>query len=376
MTSWYIFETLSGHIITEFTPLSGSWTARLNEAETLDVSIDLGDPDEQSREWRSLGTPWKYSIAVEESGRFYGGPIQPHDWDEDSAILKITARGIRSIFALRSVLPVEALTTDLVDATGAPNTLLDTTLKNLDLGSIGMRVIQQACTWPGSNYPIVFPPARSGTHERTYQAVTFPTVEDTLSALSGVIGGPDFDFRLRLRNPSYFEWEFLAGTQDEPRLISPDTHTWDLSAPDSAGSDLTVSTNPSSMASLSWAVGGRGDNSVLVAQAYDPLLIQDDHPLLEAVDTSRTSVSVMATLAGHAQAPLRTGRRPWEFWKFSASLRSTPFLSEYQVGDLCTLAVHDSPYIPAGEYTRRIVALSGDDTSDWVKITLGEVYDG
>lgn len=379
MTTWYVFETLTGKILDEFEPVSGSWSARLNEPETVDVIIDLLNPDDIRRDWRNLGTAWKHSIAVEESGVYFGGPIQPHDYDYDGGTLKLAARGIRSYFTKRNILPPAALTQPLVNSQGIPNAALDTVLTGFDLGSIGMRIVSQACQWPGAGLPITFHPARAGTRERTYVAVELKGVEDALKNLSEVINGPDFAFTLRRVSQSNMGWIFESGTEDAPRLISPSEFTWDISAEDAAGAGLSASTDPTRMVSLSWATGGKGstaDNSVLIARAYDPLLVDSGFPLLEEVDSSRSSVSVQSTLDGHAAEPLRTGRRPREFWSLKASLRGSPTLAEYRIGDFIRVAVTDSPYIPDGEYRRRIVEMSGDEMGDWVSLKCGEAYDG
>ncbi|WGD36830.1 hypothetical protein [Lysinibacter sp. HNR] len=379
MTTWYIFETLTGRILAEFEPVTGSWSARINEPETVDVTIDLSSPDEAGRDWRNLATPWKHALAMEESGRWFGGPIQPHDYEADEARLSVTARGIRSIFKKRYALPPAALTQPLVGSDGVPNAAMDTNLAGLDLGSIGMRIVQQACEWPASNFPIVFPPARKGTRVRNYTAVKFPNISDTLDSLSDVINGPDFSFGLRRKSSTHLEWVFESGTEENPRLISPEVFTWDISAEDSAGSAPTILTDPTNMASLSWATGGKGsneDNSVLVSRQYDPALIDAGMPLLETLDTSRTSVSEQETLDGWAAEPLRTGKTPAQFWAFKASLLLPPFLSEYRIGDMCEIVLQDDLFIPDGIYRRRIVEMSGDEAGEWVTITCGEAYDG
>jgi len=371
MTQWYVFETLTGEVLREIEVVSGSWTSRLNEPEALDVTLALAAEDIGDG-WKNLLTPWKHSLMVEESGRLYGGPIQPHDYSPGTP-LKITASGIRSYFKKRTVLPPEARTIPLVTQEGDPNDALDTTLVGYDLGTIGRLLVAQACSWPGAGLPIVYEPVRAGTRERTYRAVELKNVDEALDQLSGVENGPDFDFRLRWKDDSHVEWALVSGTEKHPQLSADQVFVWDLSAAESAGTDLTVQVNPSAMGSLSWSSAGRGDDSVIIAQAYDPLLVDRGMPLMELVDTSHTNVSEQKTLDGWAREQLRTGKQPSEFWSFSASLRSAPWLRDYRVGDHVVVQVSDDPYIPDGSYTRRILELSGDETGQWVKITCGEV---
>ncbi|WP_025159394.1 hypothetical protein [Leifsonia aquatica] len=375
MTQWYVFETMTGTVLREFVPSSGSWKARVNEPETVDVQLDLSDPQIAAMDWRNLGTPWKHSIAVDEGGRLYGGPIQPHDYTPGEP-LQIVARGIRALTARRTVLPPAALTQPLVSADGSPNTALDTNLSGLDFGSIGRFLVWQMCQWPGSGLPIVFEDPRAGTRVRNYAAVDLKNIDEALAQLSGVERGPDFAFRLRWRPDGKLEWVMTSGTEASPLLIGPNPPQWDVNASRTSGADLAVKTNPAQMGALSWATAGRGDDKVMMSRAYDPALTNAGVPLLELVDNSHTSVEFQDTLDGYARAGLRTGGRPSEFWSFKASLLSTPWLRDFYEGDYCDIFIQDDPYLPPTPARRRILELSGDDEGLWVSITCGEAFDG
>lgn len=372
----FIFETLTGQVVAEFTPVSATGNLRVNEADSVTVTLDLEDDVVASEDWRNLGTPWKHSIAYGVGGRWMGGPIQPHDYRGDERKLELTAAGIRSIFKKRAILPREAMTTSLVRADGYPETALDTNLRGLDLGTIGKRLIQQAMSWPASNYPIQFEADRAGVNERNYAAVDLKWVSDALTQLSEVENGPDFAFDLYRVNDSRFGWRMRSGTAQTPRLISPDIFTWEVSAPDSSGYGVAVSVDPTNMASVSWGTGGRSDDQVLVAMAYSSALVDSGYPLLETVDTSRTSVSQQATLDAYAVEALRTADRPLEFRSFTFSLDRAPLLSEFSVGDLVDLVVAGDPYVADGTYRHRILELGVSLDSDWVSVTCGEAYDG
>ncbi len=376
MTTWYVFETLTGRILSEFVPLNGSWDSRLNEPDKVDVSIALYDPLERERDWRNLALPWKHSLAVEESGRLYGGPIQPHAYDDNAQTLKITALGIESVFDRRTVLPLAALTTPLVTAAGVSNPALATSIRGVDLGTIAKKLLQQAMSWPGSGLPIVFEADRAGIHTWSCKAIEQVKLMDAIDKLTDLENGPDYAFRLERADSSRFEWHFVTGTQTQPRLQSVGSHTWDLSAENASGSGLAVTTNAGKMGSLAWATTGGSSSAALASRQYDATLVAQGYPLLELIGSSQSGVTQQAVLDGVALAQLRTSRKPSEFWSFEASLSEVPSLQEYRVGDLCSVTVQDDPYIPDQTYARRIVALSGDEQGDWVKITCGEVYDG
>jgi hypothetical protein len=378
VTRWFVFETMTGTILREFEPQTGSWEARLNEAEALKVSLPLTDPILAAMDWRNLATPWKHSIAMDEGGRLSGGPILRHSYAPGSP-LELIARGIRVWLSRRTILPPNAATEPLVSADGTPNFGLDTKLSGTDLGSLGRYLVWQACQWPGGRVPIVFEPARKGSRSRSYRSVELKNVDEALTQLSGVENGPDFDFRLRYKqgtSDTQVEWAMVSGTESQPRLMSELAHGWDLTAQQSSGGELDVQTDPTVMGSLSWSSAGRGNDSVLIARAYDPSLIDNGVPLLEIVDTSHTNVTVQSTLDGWAEEPLRTAKGPSEFWSFRARLDEPPRLRDYRVGDMCVVRVQGDPYVPDGEHRRRILCLSGEHGSPWVTITCGESFGG
>jgi hypothetical protein len=375
VTSWFIFDTLSGRTLQEFTPQSGTWSERGNEAEQISVTIPLSDPDLAGMDWRNLATEWKSSIAVEEHGRFYGGPILPHDWANNKLELNLTARGIWTYFDHRHVLPSSAATQSLVLSSGMPNTALDTNLSGLDLGTIVKRLVQRACAWSGAALPIIYMPDRAGTRGKTYAALDFKKVGSAITDITNLVGGPDVRFRL-VRDGLYFSWMLETGTENEPRLQSPSIFDWDFGAEDLAADELTVKTDPSYMADIAWATGGRNADVSLVSRASTTKLRAAGYPLLETLDSSHSDVVEQETLNSYTAETLRTAYVPANFWAIKVKADASPYLYEYAVGDLARVHVEGSPYLPDGTYPRRIAALSGDEQGEWITVTFGEVYDG
>lgn len=372
-----IFETRGGAVINEIDPADLTWSAVANEAETVKVDIDLNSASESGRNWRSVAAPWKHSIAVEVGGRVYGGPILPHDFSDDDAALSFTARGFRVMTARRSILPVEALTQSLVLPDGLPDASLDTSLVGFDLGTIGKKLVEQACEWPGwDDIPIVFPADRAGTRERNYPAIERKKVDAALSDLSDVENGPDFRFQLERVDADFFRWVFDSGTEKQPRLQSADIFAWEVGQ----GSGLSVVTNPSLMGSLAWSEGGRADDTTIIRSLYDPTLIDNGFPLLEVETDASSNTVEESTLHAWNVETLRTSVKPWEFWSFKIRADRSPFPGEYNIGDLIDVTItKDAPvsggYVGPGIYPRRIVGLSGD-LSEWITVTCGEVYGG
>lgn len=376
MSGTFLFETRGGADLGEFSHSELSWQVQSNTPETVDVTIDLTDEVEGARDWANAATPWKHSIAVDIGGRWLGGPILPQDLDEDDGLLKITARGLRFMTGRHRVLPVAALTQSLVTAGGVPDTGLDTTISGFDLGTIGKKLLQQGCEWPGwSDIPISYHADRVGTRSRTFSAIERKNLEEAITELSSVENGPDIRLQLVRTSPDSFGWVYESGTEAEPRLQSAVPLSWEPAQ----GSGLQVKKDPSRMGSVSWSEGGRADDTTIVEMLYDPYLVDQGLPLLHLDSDASTNTVEPETLRSWNVETLRTARRPWEFWSFRVRTDKSPFPYEFNVGDLVDVVIvtgRDVPggYIPKGTHPRRIVGMSGDAQGEWIKITCGEAY--
>lgn len=374
---FFIFETLTGKRLRWLDPKEGSWSAGANQAEEVRVKLDLGGPDARALDWANFLVHDKHSIGVEVHGRHFGGPIMPADYDADSRTLDVTAKGIWSYFNDRTIKPVSALGQPLVTAGNPPQavTAYDTTITNVDYGTIAKKLVQQACSWPGSNLPIAYQDDRASDTAiiRTYRALDHKKVGEALTDLTELDGGPDIRFQLRPSGKTTYEWLLETGSQYVPDLTGDRVWSWVVS-PDSASTKgLTVKRDPTSIASVGWATAGRSDDSLLSASSYDPTLVNLGFPLREAVDTSHTSVSVQSTLQSYSDALLRS--RESEYWTLKVRGDAPPYLADYNVGDLAWISVRDDPFIADGRYMRRISALSGDMSDEWIEITFeGAVF--
>ncbi|WP_341935347.1 hypothetical protein MRBLWO14_000994 [Microbacterium sp. LWO14-1.2] len=372
----YVFVTRTGTLLGEVTPAAGSWSENANQPETVTGVFDLASVTEGGRDWRNHGTPWKHSLAFDVGGRLLGGPIMPHNFDNTDGSLRITSRGGRILFAPRSILPPAAMPPRLLTLPdGSPDATLDSTWTGFDLGTIAKKIGQQACAWPGSDYPIVWPADRAGVHERTYAAVDRKGVDAAWTDLSKVENGPDIRLRLEWKDDASFQWRFETGTQEQPRLQGRDAHTWGIAK----GTGLQVDLDPSRMGSLAWSRGGRSLDTTLIRGRYDSTLIDAGFPLLELDSDASANTVDASTLDSWNAETLRTARKPWEFWSFKVPADESPFPYEYGPGSLITVEVTKETkvkggYVPPGTYQRRIAALSGG-LDNWVTITCGENYD-
>lgn len=404
MSTRYILGNLrTGRRILDLPVLTGPWDVRLNTAGSITCSVDMNDPDVQRLDLRNTSTPTQTFLGVVEDDQIIeAGPIWTRGYNRDSRILSLGAKGLGSYFNYRLILPLLAATLgtdqwtipDPLDATATiPNPDLTTTISGVSLGTIAKGLIEQARLWTGGDLPIVFQADEVGTRERTFLGVDFKPVLEAIEDMSKVIGGPDFVFQPRFTSDMLgVEWLFRTGTEAEPLITSQSRPVWNVTRPESPVSGLTIAEDGSKLLSLGWQVGGRQDDKVLVARAYNPALVDANFPLMEAVDSSHSSVSEQDTLDGHAESAVRLGQKAQEVWAFTAKANprdqagkpAGPLLSQFRVGDFAELvfdAWHPAtdtepwesgdPFLTEGGTTvHRIIGLSGDEQGVDVQVSL------
>lgn len=387
-TRWLLCDLLTGRQILDLNVASGSWSTVLNTADTITLQIDMQDPAMISLGLRNAATPAKTVLAVSEDDTIMAaGPIWTRKYDRDAKTLELGAKGIWSYFDHRYIQQLLAATIDVTTFTlpdpdneggSIANPALTTELNGYDLGTIAMKLMELAQSWTGGNIPLVFPPDRAGYRERNYLGADFTNLGEALRQLTAVDNGPDISFAPRFTSDRLgIEWVVSTGTEDQPMLFSNSTPHWDLTLPESSASNLEVDEDASDIASLAWQTGGRSDDEVLVARAYDPTLLGLGYPLYEVLDSSHSSVSEQDTLDAYAQEATVFGRGAVETWTFTAEAHQQPVVGSYSVGDFVslTIAAYDTtngsgdPYLPPGTYSQRIVGISGDQDGEQLKIT-------
>lgn len=374
MTRIIIGDLRTGRKLQDVSVTKCSWSKPLNGPGSLGVTLTLRDPDIAALGLRNVATPGKAFLAILENDVVMeAGPIWVHDYNADTKELELAAAGLWSYFDHRVLIPVLAAGQSPVGA--------DSNYAGLALGTIAKRLVQQARQHTGGNVPVVFQDDEADPRkesERNYLGAELGLIGDRLEQLTNVIGGPDIDFTPRLTaDRQGIEWVMRTGSTTQPQLAAQQTHVWDMSVPESAVHRLRVRRTAEKMVGRAFAAGGRTADSVMTARYENPALTNAGYPLLEAVDSTHSSVSEQPTLDAYAMEAARTGYKPVEFWTFEVDAIATPRVGIYQVGDYCRLKIKGDPYLPdnvTDGYLRRIVSMSGDEQGRRIKITTGEVY--
>jgi hypothetical protein len=300
------------------------------------------------------------------------GPIWLHSLpDAGRGLLTVKATGLPSLFDRRIVMGAisSGWAKWAVTYTGS-------------LGTIAKRLVQLALSHTGGSLPIVLPADESGSSEYTYEGFDLATVWERVSALMGVINGPDVAFAPRFTaDGRSVEWVMRVGTTTDPLLHQdgPDW-VWDAAAVRGSTSGLAVSVDGTVLTNRSWATGEGMDEALLIRRAQDAAAWADGMPLLESVEGYST-VKKSSTLQAHADADLRYGSAPEMTWGLTVDPNASPLLGTYRPGDFASVwTPEDHPYLrydyPSGRaYRTRVARISGG-ASGHVQVALMPTREG
>jgi hypothetical protein len=406
MLEFYLGDLRTGRVYGQVSPVDGSWDDQINTDSTQSVTLDLNDPEIAAKNVRTLSTPAMTFLAVVSGEHVLAaGPIWTRSYTGDDRKLTINARGIKSYYDHRLILPSIAATAHVEDWTipdpdpektdsesRVSNPQLDTIYRGISLDAIAKRLVRQAHTWTGGNPPVVIEPespARNGGNERTYLGVDFKGVGEALDQLMDVENGPEIRFIPRWKNEDhqFIEWVMNTGTAAEPLLVGNSVPHWDMSIDEPVAFGLSVDEGADVYGSLAWLTGGGQNDDTLVSRTYDPYNVKLGSLLFELVDTSHSTISERSTLNEYGRRMVAAGRYTTAQWSFTVEawpmtetetpIARGPQLEQYRSGDICAVTLADwdpindrgDPYYQeGGTLPMRIVSKAGN-LSEEITIT-------
>jgi len=285
--------------------------------------------------------------------------------DDGDQTVTIPAKGPESLFDRRVVLPYPY--GSLIDAAGYPVTTFDTRITGVEYGTMMKRLYQQAMSHPGGEISAVFEPDRVGTREKGWTAIDGKGVQEAVEDISQLQGGVEWSWVPRVDENDWLSWALVTGRDSAPEIVSPFWHSWTNSGSEPDIRKLTEKVSPEFLASSVFFTGGKDQDRVMVSHRYDSTLIDAGFPLMEVWDSSHSTVSEQPTLDGWALSRLADGQAPVTLWSFDVRAERAIGL---RAGDWCTVEVRNHWWIPDGEYSRRIVGVSGTAVEDWYGVTV------
>ena len=372
-----VADMVTGERIQTLPTSEVSWEKRILSPESLTVRMTLAPRAHQRLDIRNATVEAKTALIVTDDDLVLGaGPVWGRDYDDTSGRWSGAAEGVWSLLDYSHVLPESVTSLPLLvesgDDEGEPNPAVATTFIAQTWPQIVKGLIDQRAARPGGALPLVFGATGVGAHDKTYEATAFKSVGEALTDLTRLNGGPEIQFTPQIVD-NKLRWLVQVGDDVSPQIMSVTTHVFDFTPRKRSVRGLKVRSSGRSLASEAWGTGGRQAAKALFSRAWSPALIDAGFPRMELVSAAHSTVVEQPTLDRYTQRDLLEASAPIEWWSWEFHADGSPRLSDVSVGDMCTVRIRGNRYLPDGEYTRRIVALSGDSKSRWVRVTTDEV---
>lgn len=375
--SFALADFVTGGPILDLPVMKGaSWGAQLNRPDEVSCKIDMRDPDTLALDLRSASEPNKTIMLARTDDDIIlawglitdGG----RSWDEDSKVLSLKATGIGSAWLGSCIIaPPSALTAPLIvnDAEGYPivNPALDTTISGFSHGTIMKKLVAQRLAFPGAPTVFDLPPDEIGTRSQTWTLASMKSIGSALDDLSKQERGPDYAFDAQ-RGPDGLSLRYIMrhGSEATPRL-GADVGVWSL-GPMSPITGLTIEDAVAAGASAAWMTAGKQAGAALISRARNATMIAAGYPPFDIVDTSRSDVSVQATLNSYNAANIADAAKTIKDLSFSVRADASPGLGAYRPGDRVVLDPPDGHPWHVGPTPIRITSISGNEAAKSVKI--------
>lgn len=356
-----VAETTTGTLLADVTPRDlPSFTRKLTDRGQWTVNLVPDDSANASLDFHALTDAGRFTwVIMCGSVVVQAGPTFTYSFDENSRALSVSGTGIAGLFD-RRVLRNSAAYTSIVD------TSEDVTISNRSLRGIAREIVAINLAQTGYALPIDLPAPETGTNTRTYYGYDLAGVWNRLDDLSKVINGPEIDFWPYLvPGQNKLRWQMLIGS---PLLGDQQSAAvWDYGG---ALSAIDVDVNgAASPCTRVWVKGSGTERSLLTGYAENTTLIGLGFPPTDYVDGDHTSVTDTSTLKNYADADLAAFNAPTETWRCSiridgatgAGVEVSPELGNWTLGDAPIFGVSGHPWIPDGQYRRRILAYSSKD---------------
>lgn len=365
----WLADTVTGKLLWELPGDTFQWSSKLNDIGTMRATLVIEDiwdalSDQDERDPRImvreiLSGPWRFSLVLKWGTSVpWAGPYISFTRPAPRQV-ELNGAEVAKIFSKRVLVnPAATYATEIAaDTPFGPNAAKP---------HIAAALITQAMQGTGKSLPIVVTdPGGVGIENRTYYGYDLANYWDRLRELSAEYDGPEVRFDPQIISRSdgdYVQWIAQIGAP----LVGRNVTAWTFDEEVNAITGLDG--DGSSMAMGVWAAGSGQSRDKLVAHTTDTTLLGIGWPMLEMVDTTRTSETTYPILSTFSSAVLSAYKAPVQSFKISVPADVDPMVGTYRVGDDFSVDIHGDPVIPDGFYTRRIGALSGSE-KPWVVIT-------
>jgi hypothetical protein len=365
----FVCETVTGKYLRPLDCNIKSWKRELTGADMATVELAPGALTVKNRDLLKLvTTPWRTLLAIEwiNPGEIVGTPVYAGPFVTngfDGSVVTLNASSIRAILAKRKLINWTApYATQVNGWTG------------MSFGSIGVKLVQFACSQAGEALPIVYPSIETDadpTHVKNYNGYNLKTADSALADLGGLINGPEFDFQPVWAdvNRSAIQFQMRAGTTEQPKLTSATPISYDATQPASAVQKLTYLQDASQVVTRQWGNGSGTDVDTLMSTTTNATLVNAGWPVLEGQKDYKSELNQTA-LDQAVAGDLAIAQSPVVQFGLEVNGAQKPFVGSYPLGANAMVNVRNHIWVPdspAGGYSMRVIAMSGDSST---KVTL------
>lgn len=275
---------------------AASWSDSVNEEGSMAVTLPADSPG------AGRCRPWRDIVAAVRGKRVLHAGYVTHV-KEDAGVMSVDCGGGASILAKRIVLN-RALRSSWKDGTvlvdeDHPAGDWPLTIRG-SYSDLVRGLIVETTQWGALPFRVAA--FEGGQHERNYNSYDFATVLSRIWDIGDLADGPEIRFDPELQADGSLL--FLQRTADE---IRDNWWKWNADVPGSPVVVGAIDCDGADMAGQCFASGGKSDDRLLVAMARSSNLESLGWPLLQAADTSHSSVSDIATLRSYAAGAASSG---------------------------------------------------------------------
>jgi hypothetical protein len=388
---YYVGDLLTGKIYRQVDLGNDRWSTSFDYgvAGTIEGSFPLRDvdPDTGEQTWpdaRADAAPGKSYLVVsyvDDAGDetfIEGGPIWTSRYSDATGVLQIGAAGLSSYFDRRKALDIPA-----IEAGESPAlTKLQLYTDNLRLSARDL-VFAVTDGVEGGTIPVVLPDPGDLGPDPTLEPDTIETIYGyelswvgaVLKSITDREDGPEIQFvpQRNAADPRFIEWAMLIG---DPMLTQTGPpRQFDRTVQGADVRDIDISADGTGVAQRMWAAGqGEAEGRPIVYEDNDAL-IDLGWPLLEGEVASSDTVPDEGTLGQLAAESLAKSARPREAWTITISRDGRPNVGSIRPGEWASVRVRNHDYLPDGDHSMRMLAMSGSGDSGDVQIVAADRLD-
>lgn len=395
------YETRTGRVAGSI-PFVGvpRWSAGLSTPGAWSVTVALGGSGISPDLLDGLAEPQVFSWAICQGSRIWqAGPVVGESYSDGQSNTTVSGTGLWGFLTNKRLLVnparatlagVGAADADVAFApTSATNvseigTPIPAGNRDLSLHTIAKRIVQTIEGAAGGDLPIVYPDDIAGAAQRTYPGYDLASPGQRLTDLTGVIGGPEIEFRPSFVDDTtrqFIQHTMRIGNDQDPVALGhlgnlSFAQAWDYGK---ALVKLDISRDGSNKSTRDFE-RGNGLNRDIVVGFYDsPISASPGSLLLETVGSSHTSSDNKTELNGYAQSAVVTNAMSTP--TFTAEVRiqgddqqgrltRSPNLASMENGDNFVSHVTGHRRLTDGTYYFRIINMSQGSTTQQASLAL------